>query len=121
MTYTREMVEQLLPMLWDPDAVWGAKAPQAPPQDMPRATPNKKEGNTLYAHLADMNTGWEKAELTLKERRAIFLHYGLDWSEKDVAYNQEISPQGINVRLFTGVGKLVAHLNGGEFTEAAVC
>jgi DNA-directed RNA polymerase specialized sigma24 family protein len=115
--YDRALVERLLPTLWDPDAVFGVPVPSAPPTDMPRGSVNKKEGNTLWAHLADIRSGWANTELTVNERRAIVLRYGMDWTETEIAKNQRTSQSRISVRLYTGVGKTVAHLNGSEFLE----
>lgn len=47
MTYDRNLVGHILPILWDPDAVFGVPVPSAPPADMPRGSVNKKECNTL--------------------------------------------------------------------------
>lgn len=110
MNYDRALVEHLLPTLWDPDAVFGVPVPSAPPADMPRGSVNKKEGNTLWAHLADIRTGWDQTELSIKERRALILRYGMDWTEIEIAKNQHTSQPRISVRLYTGVGKIVAHL-----------
>lgn len=121
MTYTREMIEQLLPLQWDGSAVWGQEAPHAPPQDMPRATPNKKESNTLFAHLADLNTGWLKTELRPEERQAILLKYGMDLSMTEAAHVLDRPRKTVEYHCYTGVGKIVAHLNGGEFAEHEVC
>lgn len=121
MTYTREMIEQILPLQWDRDAVWGQKARQAPPQDMPRATPNKKESNTLYATLADLNTGWLKTELRREERQAILPKYGMDLSMTEAAHVLDRPRKTVEYHCYTGVGKIVAQLNGSEFAEAEVC
>jgi len=116
-TYNRELVELLLPAVWDPFSVYGMPVPQAAPVDMPRGSANKAHGNTLYAHLADIHHGWRKTELTLKERRALLLRFGSDWTEKEIGRHEGVSQQAISARLFTGVGKIVAELNGGEFSE----
>ena len=75
--YDRELVERLLPAVWDEAAVYGIPVPQAPPQDMPRGSVNPAHGNTLYAHLADIHAGWEKTDLNQKKRQALLVHFGL--------------------------------------------
>ncbi|TCC19985.1 sigma factor-like helix-turn-helix DNA-binding protein [Kribbella sindirgiensis] len=119
MSYDRALVEHLLPTLWDPGAVYGVPVPTAPPADMPKGSTNKKEGNVLFAHLADIRAGWFETDLTDNERRALLLRFGLDWTESEIATNQGTSQSRISVRLYTGVGKIVAQLNGGEFVEDA--
>ncbi|WP_405056935.1 hypothetical protein OG474_29880 [Kribbella sp. NBC_01505] len=115
--YDRELIERLLFTVWDPEAMYGVPAPQAPPQDMPRGTANKKEANTLYAHLADMNTGWQKTDLRREERQAIFLKYGMDLSMTDAATVLDRPRKTVEYHCYTGVGKIVAKLNGDVFAE----
>lgn len=110
--YTRELVEALLPAVWDADFCFGMKVENAPDADMPRGWTNKATGNTLAAHIADIKRGWQKAPLSLDERRALLLCYGLDWTQEDAATNQGVSQQTISNRLYSGVGKVVATLNG---------
>jgi DNA-directed RNA polymerase specialized sigma24 family protein len=117
-TYTRELVEFLLPAVWDPFAHLGMIQPTAPEHDMPRGSTNKAHGNTLYAHLVDIRDAWRRTtELTPKERRALLLRFGLDLTEQEVGRHEGVTKQTISTRLFTGVGKLVAQLNGTEFSE----
>jgi predicted DNA-binding protein (UPF0251 family) len=110
--YDRPLVEALMPAVWDEAYCFGIRMENAPDQDMPRGSTNKATGNTLAAHIADIKTGWEKAPLTLKERRALILAYGLDWTVKEIAYNQDCSRQMIERRIENAVGKVVQTLNG---------
>lgn len=110
--YTRELVESLLPAVWDASYCYGMQAENAPDADMPRGSINKATGNTLGAHLVDIKVGWEKTDLTVKERRALFLMYCMDWTHHEIAYNQECSRQVITERIATAIGKIVARLNG---------
>ncbi|MFC0622792.1 sigma factor-like helix-turn-helix DNA-binding protein [Kribbella deserti] len=116
--YTRPVIEYLFAALFDPHAAYGSTAAQAPPPDMPRSTPNKARSNTYYAHLADARIAWTTTPLTDKERRAIFLRHVLDWTNHDIARHEGVTRQTIEKRLFTGIGKLVATLNGAVFSEA---
>lgn len=121
--YDRELVEALMPAVWDESYCYGMRMENAPDADMPRGSINKATGNTLAAHIADIKTGWEKAPLTDRERRALLLGYGFDWQVTEIAFNQGVTKQTISERLASGVGKIVATLNGQEphewFTEAA--
>lgn len=121
MSYDRELVERLLFTVWDPEAVYGVPTPTAPPQDMPRGSVNKKEGSTLFAHLADMNTGWYKTDLRREERQCLFLRYATDMTEKEIGKILDRPQQTVSYQLYTGIGKIVAQLNGSEFAEAEVC
>lgn len=116
--YTRESVETLLPAVWDESYVYGMpKRDDAPDPDMPKGSTNKAQGNNLSAYIADIKTGWEKTPLTTKERRALVLAYGFGWTQQEIAYNQGVSQQTIQERLYKAVGKIVARLNGGLFYE----
>lgn len=118
--YTRDLVETLIPAIWDEAYTYGMpRAETAPDPDMPKSWRNKKEGNTHFALIADIKTAWAKTELTLKERRSVFMHHVLDYHQREIAAIEGCTQPAISVRLFTAVGKLVACLNGGEFDEAA--
>jgi hypothetical protein len=90
------------------------------PAGRARGSTNKKEGCTLYAHLADLNTGWERTELRTEERQAIVLKYGMDLSMTEAAHMLDRPRKTVEYHCYTGVGKIVAKLNGGIFSEADV-
>lgn len=115
--YDRPLVEALLPAVWDEAFCYGIRMENAPDQDMPRGSINKATGNTLAAHIADIKTGWADAPLTLGERRALLLGYGLDWKQTEIAFNQDVSQKTVSKRLETGVGKIVNTLNGTDNPE----
>jgi predicted DNA-binding protein (UPF0251 family) len=116
--YTRESVESLLPAVWDEGYAYGMpQRDNAPDPDMPKGSANKARGNNLSAYIADIKTGWEKTPLTLKERRALLLAFGLGWTHEEIAHNQEITRRGLSQRVETAVGKIVAHLNGGYYYD----
>ncbi|MEV4642800.1 hypothetical protein AB0J80_36210 [Actinoplanes sp. NPDC049548] len=110
--YTRELVEQLMPAVWDRDAARGMTNPTAPDPDMPRAKPNPKQSNTLYAHLADIHTAWHSAPLTLAERHALFFRYALDLPHTAIGVALGIRRQSATERIDSGIGRIVACLNG---------
>jgi DNA-directed RNA polymerase specialized sigma24 family protein len=112
--YSRELVEQLLPAVWDSSLAFGMTNPNAPDPDMPRATIDVSHGCTLYAHLADIRSAWKRAPLTLKERRALLLRYGLGWEHREIGAHEGVSRQAITARLDAAVGRLRDHLNGAQ-------
>ncbi|MEU7905912.1 hypothetical protein [Actinoplanes sp. NPDC049118] len=116
--YDRRLVEWLLPAVWDSQYAYGLDNPTMPDPDMPRAPTDPAHAGTLYAHLADIKAGWRGAPLTTGQRRALFLRYGLDWPEKQIARRQEVSQPRISVLLTEGVGRIVGVLNGESSDEA---
>lgn len=84
---------------------------------MPKSWTNKSHGNTLYAHIADIKTGWLVTPLTLKERRAVFMHHVLDYKQTEIAVEESCSGSTINHRLYAAIGKIAAQLNGSDFIE----
>lgn len=111
-TYTRELVESLIPAVWDEAYCYGMLVENAPDPDMPRGSTNKATGNTLSAHIADIKAGWANAPLNLDERQAVFLVLGQDLTQDDAAVALGVSQQTVSRRLYSGVGKIVATLNG---------
>lgn len=112
--YSRELVEQLLPAVWDRSMAYGMTNPNAPDPDMPGGAIDVSHGCTLYAHLADIKTAWKRAPLTLKEKRAVLLRHGLGWDHREIAELEGVSRKVITVRLDTAVGKMRDHLNGAD-------
>ena len=87
---------------------------------MPQGSKNPAQGNNLPAFLADIRTGWEEAPLTLKERRAVLLRFGMDLQVQEIAVIEGVAQPAISVRLFTSVGKITAAMNGTEFYEGEI-
>lgn len=110
--YTRELIETLLPAVWDESYCYGVRAENAPDPDMPRGSTNKATGNTLAAHIADIKVGWTKAPLSTPERQALLLTYGHDWNQKEIGMSLNVSQQRVSQILYAGVGKVMACLNG---------
>lgn len=112
--YTRESVETLLPAVWDDTYAYGMpQRDTIPDPDMPKAQVDASRGNNLSAYIADIRMGWKLAPLTLKERRALLLAFGLGWTQREIAYNQDVSQQAIQRRIETAIGKIETRLNGG--------
>ena len=112
--YDRRLVEQLLPTVWDPTYAFGMANPTAPDPDMPKAKADPKLGGTLYAHLADIQSAWRRADVPLVEARALLLRYGLDWTDKEIAGLDGVTPRAVRYRLERGVGRLTSWLNGSD-------
>lgn len=117
MSYTRETTELLLPLVWDSDASWGIQRDDTPDPDMPKGYVNPAHSNTLSAYLVDIESGWRRAPLTHKERRAVLLRFGVDMEQNEIARHESNSKSTISTRLFTAVGKIAANMNGTIFTE----
>lgn len=117
--YTRAIVEHMLPALFDPDAaVHGPKVTTRPDADMPKGHVDKKKGSPFLAHLVDIRVGWARAPLSLEERQAMYLRYGLDCTVKEAGIVLGCRHQRVSERCERGVGKLVAYLNGGEYVDS---
>lgn len=116
--YERRLVEHLLPAVWDIEAAYGIRNPQAPDADMPRGTVDKKAAGTLFVHLADIRRGWATAPLTLAERRALFMRFALDWEDQRIAAREAVTDRAVRYRLERGVGKLASHLNGTDYIDS---
>lgn len=116
--YERRLVEHLLPAVWDMEAAYGIRHPQAPDADMPKGSVDKKAAGTLFAHLADIRRGWKAAPLSLAEKRALFMRFALDWDDLRIAAREGVTDRAIRYRLERGVGKLTAHLNGTDYIDS---
>ncbi|GGN40028.1 DNA-directed RNA polymerase specialized sigma24 family protein [Actinoplanes campanulatus] len=111
MSYERELVERLLPAVWDPGMVV-VENPTAPDPDMPRTKSNPKTANTIYAMLADIRRAWRHAPATLAERQAMLLRYGMGMSKTETGHILGIGRKAASQRLDLGVGRLADYLNG---------
>ena len=115
MSYDRDLVQRLLPSVWDPLFVFGGlEDPTAPDPDMPRNKANPKAANTLYAMLADIKRAWHRAPLELAERRALFLHAALGLKKSEAGRWLGFTRDVTLNRIDSGVGKLVDYLTGYE-------
>lgn len=115
--YDRELVERLIPAVWDDSYAYGMSNPYEPAPDMPRSKPDPKIGGTIFAHLADIRIAWQRADVPQVQRQALLLRFGLDWTVQDVATNQGTSKSTAHERIEQGVGRLVAYLNGKTYQD----
>lgn len=113
MTYTEELVEHLLPTLWDQSFVLGIDNPNAPDPDMPKAKyKNPKQSTDFWCHLIDIRRAWDNAPaLRWDYMRALFMYFGLGWTQDEIAHHEQVSKKTINKRLKYGVEALVLYLN----------
>lgn len=118
--YSEAMVEHLLPSVWDRTYAWGVQNPQVPDPDMPKAKyKSPKEATTFWTHLIDVRVAWERAPITVPERRTLLLHYAFGWSAEEIAFNQQITARAVNKRLAKGVDRMTAWLNA-DYSDASV-
>lgn len=116
--YTEDAVRLLLPAVWDESYAYSLPdRDDAPDKDMPKSASNKARSNNHWAYIADIKTGWNKTPLTLDERRALLLYFGMGWTQRDIAFNQDTSQQTVSNRLDSGVKKITARLNGASLSE----
>lgn len=112
MSYPVELVEQLIPTIWDRSWAWGMQNESSPDPDMPKAkASDPKQATTFWCHLIDVRRSWEQAPLLGSERRALFLHYCQGWTQDEIATHESVSQRAISKRMSTGLGKLVDFLN----------
>jgi predicted DNA-binding protein (UPF0251 family) len=114
-SYTRELVEQLLPAVWDDlFALNGLDNPYRPDPDMPHVAANPKTGNTIYAMLADIRTAWRKTPLSTNESAALRLRFRDDLKQADVAALMKMRRQSAAEHIDSGVGRITDYLNGDD-------
>lgn len=110
--YSESQVEHLLPAVWDRTFAWGIQNPIAPDPDMPKAKyRSPKEATTFWCHLIDIRMAWERAPLTMFQRRALLMHYGLGWEHQEIADYQSVSRSAVTKRLANGVDVMAEWLN----------
>jgi hypothetical protein len=110
--YDRQLVELLMPAVWDRAYCYGMQQENAPDPDMPRSASNKATGNTLAAHLADIRRAWQRTPLTHNERKALLLAYGFDMKQADIAPYVGVSQPRVSTLISNGVGRIRDWLNG---------
>lgn len=82
--YSAEMVEGLLPRLWDRSAP-NPNVGEAPDVDMPRSPTDPRRLNDEWAVMADIQRAHRRCHLDLAEKQALFCIYGLGESAKGAA------------------------------------
>lgn len=85
MIYTREHVERLAPGIWDESRL-DQDADMRPDPSMPKAPQHDPRRYTdRITEIADIRRAWERASLTKRQARAMYLRFGLDYTYAEVA------------------------------------
>lgn len=118
-SYPKDSIERLLPCLWDEDkAIHGIPNDLAPDHDMPKGqAPNPAHAGGHWVAVADLRRAWEKAELTLQDRQVLWLRYGLDSYQEEIALDLKINQSTVSRRLDRAINKLGLFLNGRPFDD----
>ena len=118
LTYDRRTVERTLPAVWD-DAylTQGFRDDTAPDPDMPKGSVDHSKGGGTVVAIADVRRAYRQAGLTVKQRQALLLRYGMDEPAEEAGVLLGIHKRKVNERCERGVGVLVAWLNGGEVED----
>ena len=111
MSYTPELVAQLMPAIWDMSIV-KVDNPRAPDPDMPKVKADPKVSGTVLALLADIRIAWATAPILPEDRQALLLTYGLDWSQQEIADIQAGTQQAVSRQLARGIAVILFWLNG---------
>ncbi len=110
--YPEELVEHLLPTIWDDSFVLGMRNPTAPDPDMPKAKYTDPRGATdFWCHLIDIRRAWESDVLTGPERVALVRYYHEGYTQQEIADQEQVSKKTINKRIREGVRALSAYLS----------
>lgn len=118
MSYTEEMVEHLLPSVWDRTYAWGVQSTTSPEADMPKAKyVDPRQATTFWTHLIDVRQAWERAPILMPERRVLLLAYGFDWTAEEIAFNQGVSVRAVNKRRVKAVDCMTNWLNAADAME----
>lgn len=110
--YSEELVEQLLPTLWDESFVLGLQNPGAPDPDMPKAKyKDPRSATDFWCHLIDVKRAWDNAgALRFLHQRALFLYYGIGWTQEEIAVHEQVSKKTINKRIQHGIEAMSLYL-----------
>jgi hypothetical protein len=110
-SYQPADVEAALPGLWH-DYLQGIPSPFAPEHDMPKAAGNAKTANTHFAVLVDMKNAWENAGLKYAAKRRLFMRFGLDWTQEEIAEHEGTTKVAAKYALERNTLRLTNYLNG---------
>lgn len=113
MIYERARIEKLIPGVWDEWRVLELPDDLRPDPDMPK-TPqvDPRRSTDKVTELADIQRAWAGADLTLRQRQAVLLVYGLDMAVTEAATCLTVTQQTVSEHCFKGVTVLMHHLNG---------
>ena len=107
-----------MPCIWDEGLeVHGIPNPFASARDMPKAAVDPSHAGSHMVHVADLQRGWKKADLSLGQRQVLFLRFALESLLVEIAQDLDINARTVRRRLDTGVAKIGATMNGRPFIE----
>lgn len=111
--YPEELIERLLPAIWDDSAVaWGFDSDTTPDPDMPKAKyVDPRRATDQWCHVIDIRRAWSGARLNGNERVAIKLYYLYGLTQQEIADVEHISKKTINKRIKSGLAALSDYLN----------
>lgn len=113
MRYAQDRVADLVPGIWDEGRVLDRPNPHAPDPDMPKSTyVDPHRSSDPWAELADVQRAWRRAPLTLAQRQALLLRYGLDFKMAEGGAQLGITKQSFQERAEGGLSTLTNYLNG---------
>lgn len=112
-TYDIELVEHMLPVLWDEEArATGIRSPLAPNPEMPKAKGNPAHMGTHHAMAADLDRAWRRAPLSTRQRRAVLMGYGFGMEQKEIAWREGVTQQAVSLRIRGALYAICNWLNG---------
>ena len=110
-TYTRAGVEDLLAYMFN-GGHWRREDASDP--DMPKAAANPSHLGGNMAEMIDMKRAWNSCYVTLRDREALYLHYGNGVLVSTVSHALGLPRQTIQDRLVADIGDLVDEVNTGR-------
>ena len=110
--YTRDKIEDLLCLMFDPDWCHGPGNEYRPDGDMPKAKANPARGPEWIAELVDLKNAWTRALLIRRQRAAIALRYGTAATVEQIAARLGTSTATVSRDVDTALDVLYRELNG---------
>jgi len=110
-TYTRDDVEDLLAYMFN-GGRWSRE--DAPDPDMPKAGANPSHLGGSMAEMIDMKRAWNSCYIVLRDREALYLHYGNGCTVRKVAAVLGLPVMTVQDHLVADIGDLRDEANGGR-------
>ena len=110
-TYTRADVEDLLAYIFN-GGRW--RREDDPDPDMPKAKANPSHLGGNLAEMIDIKRAWNSCYVVLRDREALYLHYGNGLTVPNVSAQLGEIRENIRNWLVADVGDLVVEINTGR-------
>lgn len=110
--YSERQVAELLPTLWCEVAKLNPSVKASDPEMPKGPAPDPSHSGDHMAHCADISRAWERAFLTLAQKQALLLRYGLNWTQAEVGTHFDITQQAAAYRESSGIKNICTFLNG---------